>query len=104
VEVTVGKMEGIEAIQSGLNDAFKLYDRDHRENYPFMHAITNHWVQLTGPDTAQGRCYLIDFETASKPDPNPLLLLGIYADEYTRIDGEWRITHTRLEVVWPAGS
>lgn len=104
VEVTVGKMEGIEAIQSGLNDAFKLYDRDHRENYPFMHAITNHWVQLTGPDTAQGRCYLIDFETASKPDPNPLLLLGIYADEYTRIDGEWRITHTRLEVVWPACS
>ena len=104
VEVTVGKMEGIEAIQSGLNDAFKLYDRDHRENYPFMHAITNHWVQLTGPDTAQGRCYLIDFETASKPDPNPLLLLGIYADEYTRIDGEWRITHTRLKVVWPAGS
>jgi ketosteroid isomerase-like protein len=104
VEVTVGKMEGIEAIQSGLNDAFKLYDRDHRENYPFMHAITNHWVQLTGPDTAQGRCYLIDFETASKPDSNPLLLLGIYADEYTRIDGEWRITHTRLEVVWPAGS
>lgn len=104
VEVTVGKLEGIEAIQSGLNDAFKLYDRDHRENYPFMHAITNHWVQLTGPDTAQGRCYLIDFETASKPDPNPLLLLGIYADEYTRIDGEWRITHTRLEVVWPAGS
>ena len=104
VEVTVGKMEGIEAIQSGLNDAFKLYDRDHRENYPFMHAITNHWVQLTGPDTAQGRCYLIDFETASKPDPNPLFLLGIYADEYTRIDGEWRITHTRLEVVWPAGS
>ncbi|MNL69178.1 hypothetical protein D3C87_1940030 [compost metagenome] len=45
---------------------------------------------------------MIDFETASKPDPNPLLLLGIYADEYQRIDGEWRITHTRLEVVWPA--
>ena len=104
VEVTVGKMEGIDAIRVGLNDAFKLYDRDHRGSYPFMHAITNHWVKLTGPDTALGRCYLIDFETASKPDPNPLLLLGIYADEYQRIDGEWRITHTRLEVVWPAGN
>ncbi|VVN36866.1 nuclear transport factor 2 family protein [Pseudomonas fluorescens] len=102
VEVTVGKMEGIDAIRVGLNDAFKLYDRDHRGNYPFMHAITNHWIKLTGPDTALGRCYLIDFETASKPDPNPLLLLGLYADEYRRIDGEWRITHTRLEVVWPA--
>ena len=101
VEVTVGKMTGIDAIRSGLNDAFKLFDRDHQGSYPFLHAIANHWIKLTGPDTAQGRCYLIDFETASKPDPNPRLLLGLYADTYRRIDGEWRITHTRLEVVWP---
>ena len=101
VEVTVGKMTGIDAIRSGLNDAFKLFDRDHQGSYPFLHAIANHWITLTGPDTAQGRCYLIDFETASKPDPHPLLLLGLYADTYRRIDGEWRITHTRLEVVWP---
>ena len=101
VEVAVGKMTGIDAIRSGLNDAFKRFDRDHQGSYPFLHAIANHWIKLTGPDTAQGRCYLIDFETASKPDPNPLLLLGLYADTYRRIDGEWRITHTRLEVVWP---
>ena len=101
VEVTVGKMTGIDAIRSGLNDAFKLFDRDRQGSYPFLHAIANHWITLTGPDTAQGRCYLIDFATASKPDPNPLLLLGLYADTYRRIDGEWRITHTRLEVVWP---
>ncbi|MFJ4048898.1 nuclear transport factor 2 family protein [Pseudomonas hunanensis] len=104
VEVTVGKMEGIEAIRSGLKDAFTLFDRDKQGSYPFMHAIPNHWIKLTGPDTAEGRCYLIDFETASKPDPNPLLLLGLYADEYARIDGEWRITRTRLEVVWPERS
>ena len=101
VEVTVGRMEGIDAIRAGLRDAYTLYDRDHRGRYPFMHAITNHWVKLTGPDTAEGKCYLIDFETASKPDPNPLLLLGLYTDEYMRIDGEWRITLTRLEVIWP---
>ncbi|MEC5319254.1 nuclear transport factor 2 family protein [Brenneria populi subsp. brevivirga] len=101
VEVTVGKMQGIAAIRAGLKDAFTQFDRDRRGSYPFMHAIANHWVQLTGPDTAKGRCYLIDFETASKPDPNPLLLLGLYADEYQRIDGQWRITRSRLEVVWP---
>ena len=95
-------MHGIDAIRAGLNDAFKLFDRDRQGSYPFLHAIANHWVVLTGPDTAQGRCYLIDFETASKPDPDPLLLLGLYADQYRRIDGEWRITHSRLEVVWPA--
>ncbi len=101
VEVTVGKMEGIAAIRAGLSTAFELFDRDCQGRFPFMHAITNHWVKLTGPDTAEGRCYLIDFETASKPDPNPLLLLGLYADDYRRIDGQWRITRTRLEVVWP---
>lgn len=101
VDVTVGKLQGIDAIRAGLNDAFKQYDRDHHGSYPFLHAITNHWIKLTGPDTAEGRCYLIDFETASKPDPNPLLLLGLYADNYQRIDGAWRITQTRLEVVWP---
>ncbi|MQU65090.1 nuclear transport factor 2 family protein [Pseudomonas sp. FSL R10-1350] len=101
VQVTVGNMHGIDAIRAGLAEAFTLFDRDKQGSYPFMHAIVNHWIQLTGPDTAQGRCYLIDFETASKPDPNPLLLLGLYADQYQRIDGEWRITHTRLEVVWP---
>jgi len=85
VEVTVGRMEGIGAIRAGLNEAFQLFDRDRQGTYPFMHAI----------------CYLIDFETASKADPNPLLLLGLYTDEYRRIDGQWRITRTRLEVVWP---
>ena len=101
VQVTVGNMHGIDAIRTGLAEAFTLFDLNKQGSYPFMHAIVNHWIQLTGPDTAQGRCYLIDFETASKPDPNPLLLLGLYADQYQRIDGEWRITHTRLEVVWP---
>lgn len=101
VEVTVGKMEGIDAIRAGLNAAFVQFDRDRKGSYPFMHVIANHSIELTGPDTARGRCYLVDFETASKPDPNPLLLLGLYVDDYQRINGQWRITHTRLEVVWP---
>jgi hypothetical protein len=101
VEVTVGAMRGLSEIQSGLGEAFTTFDRDKRGRFPFFHAVTNHWVKLTGPDTAEGLCYLIDFETASKPDPNPLLLLGLYADAYRRIDGEWRITHSRLETVWP---
>lgn len=101
VEVTVGKMEGINAIRAGLEDAFKAFDRDHLGSYPFLHAIVNHWIKVTGPDTAVGRCYLIDFETASKPTPNPLLLLGLYDDDYRRIEGQWRITRSRLEVVWP---
>lgn len=101
VEVTVGRMEGLEAIKAGLKEAYALFDRDGRGHYPFLHPIANHLIEPTGPDTAQGTCYLVDFETASKADPNPLLLLGLYADEYRRIDGAWRITRSRLDVVWP---
>jgi hypothetical protein len=101
VEVTVGVMRGVDEIRAGLAGAFALYDRDGKGRYPFLHATANHWIRLTGPDTAEGRCYLLDFETASKPDPNPLLLLGLYADEYKRIDSGWRISRSRLEVVWP---
>lgn len=101
VTVTVGTMHGIEQIKQGLHQAYRDFDRDNRQWYPFLHPITNHIVTLTGPDSATGTCYLVDFETASKQDPNPLLLLGVYRDHYQRIDGEWRITESLLEVVWP---
>lgn len=99
VSVTVGEMVGLAAIKTELAKAYRHYDRDGRGHYPFVHAITNHEVTLAG-DEATGRCYLIDFETASKPEPNPLLLLGIYADQYRRIDGVWRIAASQLDVVW----
>lgn len=101
VEVTVGAMNGLAEIQSGLAEAFATFDRDNQGRFPFMHAVCNHWVKLTGADEAEGRCYLIDFQTAVEPSANPLLLLGLYADVYRRIDGQWRITRSRLETVWP---
>lgn len=100
VVVTVGAMKGLDMIKAGLADAYRLFDRDGRNHYPFLHVIANHQVTLTGADTAEGSCYLVDFETASKPDPSPLLLLGLYHDHYRRIDGVWRISETRLDVIW----
>lgn len=102
VEVTIGAMKGLATIKAGLAEAYHQFDRDGRNHYPFLHVIANHQVALTGPDTAEGSCYLVDFETASKPDPNPLLLLGLYHDRYRRIDGAWRISETRLDVIWPS--
>ncbi|XAH24474.1 nuclear transport factor 2 family protein [Xylophilus sp. GW821-FHT01B05] len=96
-----GQWNGRQEIKQGLAAAFKEYDRDKQGSYPFMHAVTNHWIKVLSPDRAEGRCYLIDFETAPKADPNPLLLLGIYSDEYRRIDGKWLIARSRLEHVWP---
>ncbi len=68
-----------------------------------MHAVTNHWIELTGPDCAEGRCYLIDF-AISDPKTNPLVFLGIYDDEYRKLAGEWKIRQRRLEFAWPPRS
>jgi len=92
---------GRNGVLEGLRKAFRDYDTNQHGNYPFMHAITNHWIEFTGPTTAQGRCYLIDLVTARPKDQNPLLLLGLYSDEYKQISGKWYISRSRLDVIWP---
>lgn len=79
--------------------------------YDAMHVVTNPWITLTGPDTAHGRCYLIDLLTRQQAGTghyttvgghgNPLLFLGMYEDEYRKIDGEWRFANIRLPFFWP---
>lgn len=100
VDVSAGEMRGLARIKEGLADFYQIFDRDRRGHYPFFHSITNHQVVLESPDFATGLCYLVDFETASKQDSNPLLLLGLYRDEYRRIGQEWRIAASHLDVIW----
>ncbi len=68
-------------------------------SYPYLHAITNHWIELTGPDSAEGRCYLIDMLTVA--EKTPILLIGCYDDEYKKVDGAWKIHRTRIDFLWP---
>lgn len=100
LSVTVGDMKGIEAIKEGLGGAFDHFNWKRKETHPFMHAVTNHAIKITGPNTAEGQCYLLDFVTGREADQHPLLLLGLYIDQYTRVDGVWKILHTQLEVPW----
>jgi hypothetical protein len=100
-DVGLGVWRGRKEIREGLAAAFADYDKQHQGSYPFMHAMANQWVVLTGPDSAQGRCYLLDWATQRKQEESPLLLLATYADEYTRIEGIWYISRTRLDIVWP---
>jgi len=73
-----------------------------REGQPWsvMHAITNHIIELTGPDTAKGRGYLLDLNLADGNE-NPLLLFGVYDDLYKKVDGQWLIYRTRIDFLWP---
>jgi hypothetical protein len=92
---------GRQGIFTGLTKAFKDYDKSNHGSYPFLHAVTNHWVEITGPSTAKGRCYLIDLVTGRPKNESPLLLLGLYADEYVLIEGKWYIQESKLDLVWP---
>lgn len=106
VNVGQGEMQGREAIQAGLAQAFAQYDREQHGTHPFLHAVTNQWVELIDADTAQGRCYLLDLHTVTNTNAqrDQWILLGMYADEYRRIDGRWYITRSRLDVAWPSRS
>ena len=101
VKVTVGSMQGLPAIKQSLKAAYHDFDSKNREHYPFMHAVTNHQVTLSSESTATGSCYLLDFVTDRPANEHPVLLLGRYIDRYVKTNGEWRIEHTELDVVWP---
>jgi ketosteroid isomerase-like protein len=81
------------------------------EPFDAIHVVTNPWITLTGPDTAHGRCYLIDLLTRQRAGTaemttrggheNPLLFLGMYEDDYRKVDGSWKFANIRLPFFWP---
>ena len=79
---------------------FLGYMESEGQPWSVMHAITNHIIELTGPDTARGRCYLLDLNLADA-DQNPVFLVGVYDDLYRKVDGRWLIDRTRIDFLWP---
>ena len=95
-----GIWKGHEALRRGFAEAHTQYDTNRHGTYPYLHSVTNHWVELTGPATAEGSCYLLDWVT-SLVDRSPLLLLGIYVDAYRKDAGIWRFSQCRIDFIWP---
>ena len=102
VDAGLGVWHGRDEIRAGLAKAFADYDKQGHGSYPFLHAMANQWIEITGPDSAQGRTYLLDWATERDPKESPLLILASYADEYARVDGKWYINRSRLDIVLPA--
>ena len=96
-----GEWHGREAIRTN----FAAVERDHHHGVPFhaMHATTDHWVEITGPDTAIGRSYLIDLVTATPSDGQPIVILGTYDETYRMVDDSWLIERCVLQFLWPDG-
>lgn len=73
------------------------------EKGPFqsLHVNSNHWVELTGVDTAVGRLYLIDLAVNSAPEVNPMIWLGVYDETYRKTATGWKIQRSSLQFMWP---
>ena len=66
-----------------------------------MHHITNHYIEMTGPDTAEGRSYLLDVATSVEPEAQPIVWFGLYDEDYRKVDGQWLISKCSLQFLWP---
>jgi SnoaL-like domain len=95
-----GLWSGRDELRQNLANVHTQYDTNRTGSYPYMHTVTNHWIELTGPESAEGRCYLMCWVTA-QIDRNPLLLLAVYADRYRKRENIWRIDRCRVDYIWP---
>ena len=68
--------------------------------FSFFHAVTNHLIELTGADTAKARTYLLQLGLGADVE-QPVGTIGIYDDDYARVDGVWLIARARLDFLWP---
>jgi hypothetical protein len=58
------------------------------------HHLTTSLLDLTGPDTAEGRTYFIVF-TDVGPDH-----AGFYADRLRKVEGAWLFAHRKVMIDW----
>lgn len=91
-----GTWEGRENIRANYHGVF-----DAQEQFSAMHHITNHYIDLTGADTAKGRSYLLDVVTTAPADGQPIVWFGLYDEEYRKVDGNWLISKCSLQFLWP---
>jgi SnoaL-like domain len=89
----------------GRDEIRRNYDKVYQDlgGKPFLslHATCNHWVVLHNATQASGRRYLLDMQTTRAPEENPLLWLGVYDDDYRKIDGRWTFARISLQFLWP---
>jgi hypothetical protein len=97
---------GVWTGKAEIHANYKKVFGSHRDNsdalrYGGFHVTTNQWVELTGSDTAVSRTYLIDTVHEADPRTNPIIWLGLYDEDYVKVNGEWKIKRSTLQYLWP---
>ena len=90
-ESFLGKYEGKEAIRG-------IYSNVSPANYSYMaHLLTNPFITVDG-DQAKGRWLLLALVTAvTTGSPVGWWEQGVYALEFVKVDGKWRISAMKFE-------
>lgn len=92
-----GAWVGKQAIRENYAHYFELFGR---RAWIVLHAVTNPWIEITSPNTAEGRWFMLDFNFCGLTE-DPLGCIGIYDDLYHRVNGVWKIHRTRLDFLYP---
>jgi hypothetical protein len=97
-------MRGRDAIRAGFAARQAVGRRQSR------HVMTNVLVEMTGPDTAVGRAYLVNFRhdsptgVAEKPAPADVpKYVGEYHLTFRRVDGSWLFSTLELDLAFIRG-
>ena len=60
------------------------------------HHLTTSRIEITGPDTAEGRSY---FHVYTQVGPDHM---GVYTDKYRKVGDRWLIAHRKIRTDWYA--
>ncbi len=89
------------AVFKGDVEAFIQYSFPFLEGVVTAHAISNIWVDLTGPSEAFSECYFQAFHDFPSADGRlERTVGGRYLDSHQKRGGEWRIIARTLAIDW----
>lgn len=96
LETPNARFDGREAIRAGLGAGRGREAPEAGVRRPSFvrHNLTTSLVELTGPETAEGRTYFIVF-TDIGPDH-----MGCYVDRLRKVDRRWLFEHRRVLIDW----
>lgn len=89
------------AVFRGNVDEFIAYAFPFMDGALSQHAISNIWIDLTGPDEAFSECYFSAFhDFPAETGRLERVVGGRYLDRHERRGGEWRMAARTVVVDW----
>ncbi len=96
----LGSFEGREALVEMFGSVARKQRADGNGFAVFdMHTAGTPVIEVDGPDTASGT-WSMRFRQVDTEARSETLSAMEYADTYRRVDGEWRIATSRVQVLW----